>query len=444
MAAPNDRFVVVNISLAQVPNTKPAFDKTLLGTYTDAWTGNGAREFADLTAVAVTFPSTGVGSGTYNAAARYFSQTPKPTSLKIARLGAAVVSVFTLKILAPNATGYVWTFTVNGITVSYTEAGGASASTIASGLKTAADTALSGVTTQSVSTDTITFTSVSKDFDLNVVRSKDFAERTEYANTTAFGTTVSVGLTALKPLDDVWYWFALVNPTEAAIKSAQTWLEADGGKFGIFSTSDSENRTDVSGNVLHDGKAASYQYSMVLMHDTQSANHWGPGMAGRLSTMTIGKYTSTFKTITGVTADEVNSTVSNAVRTQNGNTYEAWYGVSMNQSSVTPIGINQDAITIIQKLRSDIIQSLATMFAAHDKVPFTNAGTELAKDAIRTPLEAMAKNEGLVVESIVVSVPELTDITTADKAAHYLSGTTFNAVLSGSIEKVQVNGYLTN
>jgi hypothetical protein len=81
------------------------------------------------------------------------------------------------------------------------------------------------------------------------------------------------------------------------------------------------------------------------------------------------------------------------------------------------------------------------MFANSPKVPFNNKGRAMVKAAISGPLLA-AQAAQFIEPGWFVTIPEIADISDADKAARILRNCEFGAVLTGAIESVVLAGTL--
>lgn len=449
MTAPITRFVTITLALAATAVGSANFSTPLIGAYTDAWTGNAVRSYQSLTEVAVDFPATGVGSAVYNAANVLWSQTGAPQIIKVARLGAAVVSTSTLKISAAQGTGFVWTVNVCGIDLVYTEAPADTTALIAAGLVTAA-TAYNATFTANVTspTDTVNFARVAKNADLPIIRAKAIAEISVLTATETFGTAAATALTAVQAIDNDFYGVCLAQNTEAQIKSAGSWVDAQ-EKLYAYCNSDGENKaTGTTGLLFYDMKASAYKRAIGFFHDTASDQHVDAAYLGVVLGLLPGTYTGTFKALTGVPVDDLSTTNSGYIIANNGNTYEYWMGTPMTNGSLCSSGINQDTITLADKLKNDIQVEIGLVYVNNPKIAFTDDGIDMIVNAIKKPLNFYLANGGLATTPSAlrapwVTAPKAVDVSSAKKLARTLPSIKFGAYLAGAIEHVEISGVLT-
>lgn len=448
MTAPITRFVTITLALAATAVGSANFSTPLIGAYTDAWTGNAVRSYQSMTEVAVDFPATGVGSAVYNAANAIWSQTGAPQIIKVARLGAAVASVSTLKISAAQGAGFVWTVNVCGYDLSYTEVALDTPTIIASGLVSAATAYTATFTAANSASDTVTFTRAVKNADLPIIRAKAIAEISVLTATETFGTAAATGLAAVQAIDNDFYGVCLAQNTEAQAKSAGSWVDAQ-EKLYAYCNSDGENKaTGTTGLLFYDMKASAYKRAIGFFHDTASDQHVDAAYLGVVLGQLAGTYTGTFKPLTGVPVDDLSTTNSGYIIAQNGNTYEYWMGTPMTNGSLCSSGINQDTITLADKLKNDIQVEIGLVYANNPKIAFTDDGIDIIVNAIKKPLNFYVANGGLAVPPSAlkapwVTAPKAVDVSSAKKLARTLPNVKFGAYIAGAIEHVEIAGVLT-
>jgi len=444
MAAPDTNFLTISVSLDTVVLATADFGTPIVVAYTDAWSGNASRTYTDIASVAVDFPSSGVGSATYNACAAILSQNPHPPSVKVARAGAAVASKATIKILNRIAQGSVWKFNICGINVTYTETATETPTTIALALKTAADTALSGLTTQLAATDTITITRAHLNASLPIICTKEMAANSEFAVTTTFGTAANTALDSILAVDGSWYGLCFAQQQSIAqIKLIEAWSQTAQTKFYVFCISEAGERTQGSGDVFFDAKAAAYKYCLGLFTNTVMDVNADAAYLGAMLWRTPGSYTMTFKNLASVPADDITATIAAAVKAQNGNTYQSWRGFSCLQSSLVPYGVQQDTITTVQKIIEDLAVEEATLLTSTPKVPYNDAGRQMVIDAIKRVLERHAGYGAIEASTIKITAPTAASQATADRTARLFCGFVFSAKFTSAIESITVVGHLS-
>lgn len=147
------------------------------------------------------------------------------------------------------------------------------------------------------------------------------------------------------------------------------------------------------------------------------------------------------KVLTG-TADVLSDTEFANLTAKRGLSYTSKRGLALTDSGRAGSGRPFDLTHGADQLKADIETSVLQMFANAPKVPFNNKGRAMVRAAISGPLAA-AQAAGFVEPGWFVEIPEIADISDADKAARILRNCTFSAVLTGAIESAVLAGTLT-
>jgi hypothetical protein len=164
-------------------------------------------------------------------------------------------------------------------------------------------------------------------------------------------------------------------------------------------------------------------------------------LAGELGWRDPGSYTAKFKALSSVTACALTTTQRTNALAKNCNIYTSRGGVSMLEEGVVGSGEFIDVIVGIMWLESRMTERIYSRLVNLDKIPFTDSGVAIIEAEVRAQLDD-AVAAGLLA-SWTVTVPEVADVSTADKTARTLPDIEFTGVLAGAVHKVEISGVIT-
>lgn len=382
------------------------------------------KEYADISAVAEDFAESDIE---YQMADAEFSQEKTPDSVMI---GKKVVLASTALTGATNPSGNIVNLNLTNIGKK-AEVG---CTVVVSGFST------SGYNGTFVITDII---------DDNNIR---YTAAGALAATPAVGSgSVVLSETWSNAIQEVfdynqdWYCVHLSSNVEADILSAAAKVEAL-KRMLIVRTSDVDvlDSTD-TGSVLYKLKALNYDRTALMWNEDTSTTFIDAAWGGRMLPTTPGSENWAWKTLVGVVADEINV---DAVRTNNGNTYEIFAGRSCTGLGKVVSGEYIDIIRGADWLKARLQENIFLLLINSEKVPMEDAGGDMVENAMREIFEQGVQNGFIKKDSdgkgvYTISVPDTDDVSTSDRIARYLSGITFTAELAGAINKIGIAGNLS-
>ena len=167
---------------------------------------------------------------------------------------------------------------------------------------------------------------------------------------------------------------------------------------------------------------------------------------GRLLPTDPGTYNWAGKTIKGIKPDSatdggLTSEIITKINSFNGNFYTHVAGRDVTFNGKMASGEYIDIIYGIDWLENTMQQDVFNVFATNPKIPYTNQGIGLIENAMRSTLE-LAKSRG-VISSYTVTTPDITAVSFTDKSNRNLKGVSFQAIATGAINHVFINGYVT-
>lgn len=390
----------------------------------EATFANEMRTYTSIDGVADDFAT---NTSVYKWAQRLFGQERKPAQIKVFQATAKVAQVVTVTPTAVNE--FEYSVTINGVEFSFTADLDATATEIVTGLKNAINAGDEPVTATGAATLILTADVAGNGFSYSVG-----------VNMAAVLTTPNNGvqedLDLAKEADNDWYCLLLTSRNADDQKNAAAWIESQ-RKIFIAAADTAAILEAGSTDVVSYLKSKNYVRTAFLFSGDQAS---GPeaAWAGAVLPIDPGGETWKFKTLVGITADDLTSTQETQADTKNSNIYVVVAGVSMTAEGVMVQGEFIDVIRFIDWLQAQMEENIFERLVSLPKVPFTNAGIAIVEAEMRKSLEAGIAAGGIA--SYELDIPDIADIETQDKASRTLPNMNFNAVLAGAIHFVEIDG----
>lgn len=371
-------------------------------------------------------------SAQVKAATAIFSQTPRPQTMRIGRRQADTITL-SVDTVADNTD---YTVTINGTDFTIDSGAGATNLTIAAALVAAIDGGsepvdatdnLDGtfgiIGTPSTLPFSCTFTS-------NLVIDI-FSGEESYTD----------ALNAINADGDDWYGLAIESIVQADVEEVALWTES---RIKLFvSASDDTDILDpgVTTDVASVLKGLSYDRTSIIYHSLASTQDIDVAWMGRQLAQPIGSSNWAFKTLSGVSPDNLSTSQKNGAFGKNANTYTTVGGVNITQEGTVAVGELLSVIVGIDFMRVIIEEALSNLLFKSENVPLTDPGITLVENIINQQLQ-IAIGQGILAADPEpdIFVPKAADISFADKALHKLTGVTFQATLANSILFIEVRG----
>lgn len=375
-----------------------------------------------------------------------FSQSPKPTRLKVGRRDVltAIITVATVA----NSTTY--SFTVGADEYSFTSDVSATATEIVTGLAAAVLADTNEIITATVVGDTLSIAWISASVIDGIALGAGLAWGT--ISPLSAGTPVADDLTAILAADNDWYGLVMVERVKATQLAAAAWTEAT-EKLFITATSEAgallQATTDDLISQLQDGN---YYRTAILFHTNAATEFPDAAWAGRVFTIAPGGETWALKQLASITANTLTATQKGVVEAKGGNTFE-FYQTSLAMTAPGKVASGEwiDVIRFRDWLKDQVQTNMVTMMVNRDKIPYTDGGIQLCVNNLRGTLQAgqnaggIAPDEldanGASVPGFVITYPLAADVSTNVKATRVLT-LGFTARLAGAIHAATVTGSL--
>ena len=371
----------------------------------------------------------------YIAGSAAFAQNPAPTKIAVGRRQVDSVGVSIDNVV--DNTQY--TVTINGTDFSFTSSGTATDTGIATGLVSAINAGSEPVTATDDADGTLTLDADVSGTAFSV--SVDSNQSIEKPLTAA--DTITNDLDAIKTEDDDWYGLVVTDHTQSVVESAASWTETNKKLFISSSDAsgvlDSGSTTDVAYNIQN----SSYDRTAIVYNATP-ADFPEAAWFGRMLPKDPGSATWAYKTLSGISADDLTATQSKAVHDKDANTYEAIGGVNVTRYGTVGSGEYLDVIRGIDWLEARMQERIYSRLVNNDKIPYTNKGIAVIENEIRGQLQDGIA-AGLLASdpAFTVTVPDSADVSSTDKANRELNNVEFEATLAGAVHKITIQGVVT-
>lgn len=384
-----------------------------------------------------------VNDVTYKLAASIFSQSPRPSTIVLARRTTAVVRDVKLTPKAPVLASTAYTVTVNGTAFTYTTDATPTVAEVTAGLEALIDAGTENVNAVDNTTDLdieksdtpggvaaagvafyIGFDATQFDFEDNTLTA---AANTDLTNLlTTF--TDFYGL-----VTDLW---DPVNIAEvaAAVEPASVPL--------IYSaeTQDSDVITSATGDIASTLQTADYERTFLTYADNIDASK-AAGWLGKQLPTTPGSTTWKFKTLNGVSATALTTAEVAFADGKSCNTYTTVGGITITAEGVVSSGEFIDVIRFVDWLTARVKENVFRALAINPKIPFTDSGIQAVVAEVEGVLRQGVFNGGLNGdEDLIVTAPLAADVDANDRASRLLPDIEFIATLAGAIHKTTITG----
>ena len=391
----------------------------------------------------------------YQAAAAVFGQNPHPVQIAIGQ----VQGTKTITDNAGTFTAGDIVVTVNGteITESFATDKDTTMTALAASIQALADVSTA---VYSAVGHTIIITPVSTAV-LGVSVDVTGITGTMTTTVSATGTeTLTDALDAIRTVNDTWYALVITSRTLADQQNVADWTETQTKIFGcasddtnIINQADGVDTTTIAYYV----KTNSLSRTFVFYHQTAdgstSDDYIEAALFGKILPQDPGSYTAMFQTLSLVAVSTLTTTQNVNALAKNANTYEEIGGRNISREGTTGEGEYIDVIIFIDWLQARITENVYSTLVNSQKVPYTDAGIAAIDSQVQRTLQVGQNRGGISptaydendvqIGGFFTTVPLLSAVSAADKAARTLNDMTFTAWLAGAVHAVNITGVVT-
>lgn len=252
----------------------------------------------------------------------------------------------------------------------------------------------------------------------------------------------ATALSAIQTENDSWYFVSIVPVASADTEALQVaaWTETQ-TKIFFSQSGDTDiltSATDDQGTVL---KELGYNRTVTLYRPASKASEYAEaGWVGEGAPFAPGSSTWAFKDIVGATPDGLTTAQKNAAHGKNVNTFTTVGGADITEKGKVASGEWIDVIIGLDWLKARLQETVYGALIANRKISYDDAGITVVAGLVQSVLEEAARKGVLQLDSIQLTVPKYSAISTADKTARKLPDVKFSARLQGAIHFVEING----
>jgi len=450
---------IVNVTITAQTQT---ISRAGFGTPMILSTEAGTKQAATAVSYASTDEMVTTGGGPFAAgdrvvaiASKIFAQTPRPAAVVVGqRLNTGIVTL-QMTPTVKNSTAY--SVTIDGEVFTFTSDATATATEIVTGLVGVINAGTKPVFASNVS-------------DVLQIEGADSAGGTPTAGVLFSATDYSAALwslvaditpdaggilgvaqdildvrTAVDGNDD-WYCLLIDTHGKAEIEAAAQSASITGNDKLFLASSpdsailDSGSTTDVAATL----QTAAVEKVNVMYHPEAAGQHPEAAWAGIQLPKDPGSSTWEYQTLASVASYALTSAQKTNALAKNAATYTQVAGVNITQGSTDASGEYLDVVRFIAFLTARMQENVFAGIVNLDKVPYTRVGLGIVEAKVRETLLLGIRVGGLAADPApVVTIPDIADIPSADKANRVLNNVTFTGTLAGAIHKVTITGTLS-
>lgn len=241
---------------------------------------------------------------------------------------------------------------------------------------------------------------------------------------------------------DSWYATNIETRTDTDILAAGAWMETR-RKIGILQSDDPTLLTGTVGNIGLQLQALNYHHTALIYHGDDT-EYLDGAWTGRCSAFDLdapdGVGTWGNKQLSGVAADDLNSTKAANIWAANANLYGSLKGLSFTSEGKMASGRFIDITTTNHWLEARLEEEvLALLVGATTKIPYDQSGLDLVGAAIERVVQRGVINGHFNGDDSppLVKVPLFSEVSTADKTAR-TARYIVNVTYKGAIQSVTI------
>lgn len=442
-----DRIVNVDISLNTAGITSEGFSTMLVAgwhAYTTARviTVTDSDELLDLG-----FKST---NPIYIAVNDAFSQTPRPSIVKVGRMQCDTVRI---NVVGEVAEGDVYEINIKSVdkdgnevveTVSYTAKRGNTATEVLAGITL--DSANYSVSETSEQIYVKAKTSTHSFF----VETKGKLEIDSFVPTSA---SIAENMSDICSADDDFYGIVLTSREQSKILEMADWCESHVKLFGTAIAEAGAKNAEVfsdTGSKLMEGN---YFRTFWYYHEDADKDYLEAAIMARCFAILPGGETWANKRLAGVKTDGLKEHEYIAITKKNGNTFERFRNITITQHGKVAAGEWIDVIRfrdwLVETIKTETFVTIVNL----DKLPYLDTGIAIVENVLNKVLVLGQERGGIAPTEYdangnknlgyEITVPLAAKISANVKASRKLEGVKFIARLAGAIHCVDIKGALT-
>ena len=240
-----------------------------------------------------------------------------------------------------------------------------------------------------------------------------------------------------------FYGVLIASKIQADQLAIAALIETDTKIFGVSSKDLKTLDTGDQSHIIYKLKAGNFNRTFCIYNSGAETAYPEAAWFGLMLSKDAGTGTWAYKNLSGFIADKLTTDNRTQIANNNGNYYVSFGGVDIMLDGKTSKGEYIDIIQGLDWLTINLQTKIANALISSDKIPFTNAGIAIIESMVRNGLNEAAERNLIDRETILVSVPDVRDVSTEDRNSRTLPNVKFEARLAGAIHKIQIKGTVT-
>ena len=243
-----------------------------------------------------------------------------------------------------------------------------------------------------------------------------------------------------------WYGLGIWSRDDTDITETSNWVQGQGANNPKLYFAQSDNADII--DPTQDGDLASdlqnrTNFRTSLWWHALDAEYLEMGLMGGQLPTDAGSITWAYKQISGVTVDDLTDSQKNAAHGKAANTYDTVASVNITEEGKVSDSPFEwiDVIRGVDWIQANMAADLFELLLTSPKLPYDTNGIGQVKSIVANRLR-LAQEQGILSldSPPVVRVPDIGDVSAADKANRVLNDVEFEGVLAGAIQKINVQG----
>lgn len=239
-----------------------------------------------------------------------------------------------------------------------------------------------------------------------------------------------------KYYDEDWYFIVSDTQVVTEVKAIADVVEGKGVKMHGTTATTLEALTTLKGY--------NYDRTFAMLHTTVD-EYVAEGLIGAVGSRDVGSITWKFKTVNGMTPQQLTEDELKDIHALNGFAYVTKSGVPQTSEGVVLSGEYIDVIHSKDWIKINIEEAVQKVFLKNGKVSYTDGGITLLSNAVKSILKA-AYDNGMIAEdadgnpSYSVSTVSRADTPAIDRESRVYNGLSFTFELAGAIHEANITG----
>lgn len=238
-----------------------------------------------------------------------------------------------------------------------------------------------------------------------------------------------------------FYAVVMTSLVDADVLAVAAAVETQSKIFATISA-DTDIKADANNNILKQLNALNYNRT-YLMYTERPTDWANAAWLGRMLPLQPGSATWAYKELIGINDNSnLNATERANIKLRKGNYFTELAGIEVTFLGTMVSGEYIDVIHGLDWLEAFIQENIAELLIAAPKIPYNNNGIGLVENSLRASLQE-AVLRGIINQDFIITVPDILNVSSANKAARLLTDVKFTATLTGAIQNIVINGSVT-